>query len=103
MFDKEGGLRAAAESFNSIRSGPRKEVEDAGLRNEGSEGGEDGGTDSVLSGSKTREIGNLEAATAMDACSDAQKASPSARMTRSFFFPITYGWLLLHITSYASS
>jgi hypothetical protein len=39
----------------------------------------------------------------MDACSDAQKASPSARMTRSFFFPITYGWLLLHITSYASS
>jgi len=103
LFDKEGGLRTAAESFNSIRSSPRKEVEHTGLGNEGAKGGEDGGTDAVLSGSKTGEIGNDKAATAMDACGDAQKASPSARMTRSFFFPITYGWLLPHITSYASS
>ncbi len=45
LFNKKGGSGAATEGFQSVSSRPGKEIEDRGLRDEGSEGGEDSRTD----------------------------------------------------------
>jgi hypothetical protein len=82
-------LGAAAEGFNSVGSGTGKEIKNAGFRNESAQGGENGGADAVLSGAKTGKIRDKESSASVDACSDPEKATPSARMTRGLFFPIT--------------
>jgi hypothetical protein len=89
LLNKEYRLGAAAEGFDSVGSRTGKEIKNAGLRNEGPQGGKNGGADAVLGGAKTGEIGNNESPTPVDACSDSEKATPSARMTRGLFFPIT--------------
>ncbi len=103
LLNKEGRLRTATKGFDPIGARAGKEVEYAGFRHKGTEGGEDGGADAVLCGTETGEIRDEKPPTAMGACRDTQKTSPSARMTRGLFFPITYGWLPPHTPSYASS
>ena len=53
LLHKEGGLSAPTESFNPVGTGASKEIEDASFRNEGAEGGENCGSNSVLGGSQT--------------------------------------------------
>ena len=89
LLNKEYRLGAAAEGLDSVGSRAGKEIKNAGLRNEGPQGGKNGGADAVLGGAKTGEIGDEESATPVNACSDPEKATPSARMTRGHFFPIT--------------
>ncbi len=96
-------MGAAAEGFDSVGAGAGKEIEDAGFGHECAEGGEDGGADAVLGGAEAGQGGDDELTTPMEASGDPEKATPSARMTRGLFFPMTFGWLLFHRTSYASS
>ena len=48
LFDKEGGLSAPAESLDSVGTGAGKEIEHAGFRNEGAEGGKNCRAHAVL-------------------------------------------------------
>ena len=89
LLNKECRFCAAAEGFDSVGSRTGKEIKNAGFRDKGPEGGENGGADAVLGGTKTGKIGDEESSTPVDACSDPEKATPSARMTRGLFFPIT--------------
>jgi hypothetical protein len=102
LLDKEGGLSAPTESFNPVGTGASKEIENASFRNEGAEGGENCGSNSVLGGSQTWNRWDSQAAASVDSCRDSEKPAPSARLTRGFFFPMTFRWLLLHTASYAS-
>ena len=89
LLNKKCGSSAPAKGFDPVGSRTGKEIKNTGFRNEGTQGREDGGADAVLGGAKTRKIGNEESSTPVDACSDPEKATPSARMTRGLFFPIT--------------
>jgi len=89
LLDKECGSGAPAKGFDPVGSCTGKEIKNTGFRNEGTQGREDGGADAVLSGAKTGKIRNKESSASVDACSDPEKATPSARMTRGHFFPIT--------------
>lgn len=103
MFDKKGGLGAAAQGFDPVGTGSGKQIEDAGFGHESAEGGEDGGADTVLGGAESGQGGNDQLTAPMDTSGDTEKATPSARMTWGLFFPMTFRWLLFHRTSYASS
>ncbi len=81
LFNKKGGSGAATEGFQSVSSGPGKEIEDTGFRDEGTKGGEDSRTDAILGGAEIGQIGDLEAATGVGAPRDTKKASPSPGMT----------------------
>ena len=89
LFDKDSGRSAAAEGLQSVSSGPGKEIEDIGLRDEGAEGGEDSRTDSILGGAEIGQIGDLEASTGVGAPCDTKIASPSSGMTWGRFFRMT--------------
>lgn len=89
LLNKECRFCAAAEGFDSVGSRTGKEIKNAGFRDKGPEGGENGGADAVLGGAKTGEIGDEESPASVDTCSDPEEAPPSARMTRGLFFPIT--------------
>ena len=102
LFDKEGGLSAPAESLDSVGTGAGKEIEHAGFRNEGAEGGKNSRSHAVLGRAQPWKRRDSETPTFMDPCGDAKKSAPSARLTRGFFFPMTFRWLLHHPASYAS-
>lgn len=89
VFDKKGGGGAAAEGFEAVGTGAGKKIEDAGLGDEGAEGGKNGGTDAVLGGAKAGQGRHEKATAAMETGGEAEKAATSARLTRGFFFPMT--------------
>ena len=81
LFDKDGGRSAATEGFQPVSTGPGEEIEDAGLRDEGTQGGEDSCTDAILGRAEIGQIGDLEASTGVGAPRDTKIASPSSGMT----------------------
>ena len=81
LFDKKGGSGAPTEGFQSVGTGPGKEIEDTGFRDEGAESGKDGCTDAILGGAKIGQIGDLEASTGVGAPRNTKIASPSSGMT----------------------
>ncbi len=89
LFDKDGGRSTATESFQPVSTGPSEQIEDAGLRDEGTEGGEDGCTDAILGGAEIGQIRDLESSTRMSASGDTKIASPSSGMTWGRFFRMT--------------
>ncbi len=89
LFNKKGGSAAATEGFQPVSTGPSEQIEDAGLGDEGTEGGEDSCTDAILGRAEIGQIGDLEASTGVSAPGDTKIASSSSGMTWGRFFRMT--------------